>query len=821
MGQEVCCCKKPTSSEQMVKVEQKPGKSDAYESQNFAARVQKNGLENEGLCLRREQGPVPLIVVSDPGQDLDDEMAYILMRYLTHLGMVDVRGIICTLCPALERARLARGTLDTLGFYDLPVAVGTDGGDLKGHHQASTFEHWADAYIPPPGSERCSHLEPARLLFFRVLRDAAPKSITVLIIAALKDPALFLRDNEELFVEKVKEVVIMGGVEEWDEKAQETVLVPDTAHNQEFDRAASEFLFKKCQELGIPLVVVSRWAAYAAKVPRNCYDELAAMGSSIGCRLRNAQRDSIESLWSRAARRPGDPQRQGLPVRCNADWFGKSFCGGSQECANRTPQDTIWDLIVGFMQYDSIALLCAIPELRNQYFEPISVRGPKSTQHQVIGKTEQEHGVLDPPKLVSFLDCGFRQGLAENNKRKVQFILLAQPLWNNITDELLSMAMLRALYSLGTITCVGIVVCRSVVGHEEPQTNHSSDGSRKSEGKDVDQFHKIKKTLQMLGLGNIRFFVDNYMSDQCVDDLLHLYQGVGPAGVCLVVTGRLGSALEFAKTHPKLFREKTTTVVHIGGANVVTVRSSSNSDGTSESGREILEPDPEAQSNQYDMDSARAFYTLLQDTLLVPMMIISRHAIKAVKVPIALFSCLDKHGGSKGKELYGEQRQSVETLWEAAVSPPGSQRRSVINAGAPLPDECNKSWYVSTFTRGKTPKVDGDIMNLHSHFYVYTSLAILACLTSFRKKALSPYTIPGRTVNHAIIGMDQEQTGIKDPDFVRSLFYQCFFKGVLQDSSEYSCNCDAAKIVLDEGINDSENAWRFDSSEYALQWLRD
>ena len=36
--------------------------------------------------------------------------------------------------------------------------------------------------------------------------------MTLVVIASLKDPALFLRDNEALFVRKIRDVVIMGGV---------------------------------------------------------------------------------------------------------------------------------------------------------------------------------------------------------------------------------------------------------------------------------------------------------------------------------------------------------------------------------------------------------------------------------------------------------------------------------------------------------------------------------------------------------------------------------------------------------------------------------
>lgn len=85
-----------------------------------------------------------------------------------------------------------------------------------------------------------------------------------------------------------------------------------------FDEAASRFFYRRCQELDVPLVVVSRFAAYAAKNPRSVYDELALSGSPIGWRLRNEQRESIESLWARTLSEGA--ARNGLPERCDRNW---------------------------------------------------------------------------------------------------------------------------------------------------------------------------------------------------------------------------------------------------------------------------------------------------------------------------------------------------------------------------------------------------------------------------------------------------------------------------------------------------------------------
>jgi hypothetical protein len=257
---------------------------------------------------------------------LDDEMMFVMMRHLVEEGLLEIRGIVATLAPAMERARLCRGTLNLLGLPNVAVGVGTDGGDTAGIHTAEAFEQGASSYMPLPNSEEAIRMMPGRKLLSRVYRAAEPKSLTLLIVASLKDAALFLRDNEALFVSKTKEVVIMGGVEPTCfnqgsdvvsscEMAKGVYMQPDTANNLTFDKVASAFFYQRCQEIGVPLIIVSRWAAYAAKMPRLIYDELSTCGSSIGRRLCNAQRNSIEQLWARAAAALDDPNRKGLPAR--------------------------------------------------------------------------------------------------------------------------------------------------------------------------------------------------------------------------------------------------------------------------------------------------------------------------------------------------------------------------------------------------------------------------------------------------------------------------------------------------------------------------
>ena len=59
-------------------------------------------------------------------------------------------------------------------------------------------------------------------------------------------------------------------------------LTPDSAHNNMFDSVAASYLYSKCQKLQIPLVIVTRHAAYSAQIPREIYDKMALTSNPIG-----------------------------------------------------------------------------------------------------------------------------------------------------------------------------------------------------------------------------------------------------------------------------------------------------------------------------------------------------------------------------------------------------------------------------------------------------------------------------------------------------------------------------------------------------------
>merc|ERR1719506_1142172 len=120
----------------------------------------------------------------------------------------------------------------------------------------------------------------------------------------------------------------MGGVEVDGDSVKldkNGYMMPDKASNNTFDIESAQHLYREIQKECIPLTIVTRWAAYAAKLRFEVYDAMAATGHPVGMRLQNNQRRSLEHLWTRACMPPNDPRREGLRDSCDKAWFCKVF----------------------------------------------------------------------------------------------------------------------------------------------------------------------------------------------------------------------------------------------------------------------------------------------------------------------------------------------------------------------------------------------------------------------------------------------------------------------------------------------------------------
>merc|ERR1719253_1437567 len=199
-------------------------------------------IRKERAAQEKSDGPGDLIegtrviVMSDDGKDLDDELAKVLMSALMPLGFV------ANLAPALQRARLAKGTLNELGFDNVPVAVGSEMLKDSGIKSGKAYE-FDVPYMADPGLlEQCSSQE----MCAQALEICPDQSVVLVLLSGMTDGWALLRDQPDLFKLKVGRVVMMSGVEvESDvvKKDENGYMVPDKAQNNTFDWEAAEHMY--------------------------------------------------------------------------------------------------------------------------------------------------------------------------------------------------------------------------------------------------------------------------------------------------------------------------------------------------------------------------------------------------------------------------------------------------------------------------------------------------------------------------------------------------------------------------------------------------
>lgn len=193
----------------------------------------------------------PVIVYTDIGRDVDDELALVLLSSLKRKRILNPLAIVATLSPEHDRSHLARGSMDAVGMADVPVGVGGSGGIDEGiEMEVYGAEYSLPSYCIFESGEKLVH---------RALETVPDKSAVILCIASLSDVCSFMKKNEDIFHSKVGQVVIMGGVVS---SEAGDLLKPDTAYNNGCDISAARYVYRRCQELGTPTATLSRWAAY-------------------------------------------------------------------------------------------------------------------------------------------------------------------------------------------------------------------------------------------------------------------------------------------------------------------------------------------------------------------------------------------------------------------------------------------------------------------------------------------------------------------------------------------------------------------------------
>jgi inosine-uridine nucleoside N-ribohydrolase len=367
----------------------------------YNVRVKEQINHNEVLPFNEQR----IIVITDIGRDPDDMATLLLGSALMRERIVDIVAVIATLTPAYMRARLAKYTLGALGFFDIPVGVGSDIPSVS----LENIHSYEFRGLPEDQKEHPSSEE----VLARALEKSEDSSVELLIIAALTDLGKFIKkpDLRNLFLRKVRKVTIMGGVENSENEAtlnEKGYLLPDSSANYEFDRESALQVFQFLQLEKIPMTLVSRFAVYNAPISRKTFDKLGETEHPVGLWLSSRVKEGFENLWRRTNMATDDPARA-LPARCDRRWFMKTFTNDPDGEVER--DQSIWEHIKQLTLYDPIALIALCDKYREDFFDPAIVI-TNGVEHQVIGLSNQQSGVKDGSKLSQFLEEKLISGLS-------------------------------------------------------------------------------------------------------------------------------------------------------------------------------------------------------------------------------------------------------------------------------------------------------------------------------------------------------------------------------------------------------------------------
>ena len=351
-----------------------------------------------------ESQGTPVVVFTDIGRDVDDELALVLLSALKKKHILNPIAVIATLSPQRERAHLARGSMDAMGMPDVPVGIGSCGGVDEG----AELEIYEAAYAR---SSSCIFESGAELVYY-ALESVPPKSAVLLCIASMSDVAALIRDHESLFTAKVKEVVIMGGV--ISTKSGET-LIPDSAYNNNCDMSSARFVYKRCQELGVPTATLTRWAAYDCPIPPQLLDEFALTEHMVAANIRAVSKLGIEQLWNKVHLHPSDPRREKLPPRCDANWFCQTFMNKGETSKDRS--SSVWLSVHKLNMYDPLAVLLCVSAYRDTHFN-WQTKIVNGVSHIVVGTSERDTGINNRLSLYSEYASLFYNAFLESLHKK-------------------------------------------------------------------------------------------------------------------------------------------------------------------------------------------------------------------------------------------------------------------------------------------------------------------------------------------------------------------------------------------------------------------
>lgn len=341
------------------------------------------------LSFHTPATPRDTVLFTDPNKDPDDVVAYTIGKQLQVTGFVRLTDVAVTLGDASvreERARLAKGVFNRLQLPNVRVSRGQDypmsAKQAKDH---AKFLQEGQG-LRAESAEICDNSLQA--LHERLMQ--APQGLSMVVIAGMTDAHALVDAHPALVRERVKSITIMGGVEP--ARDADGHVQPDArAYNNATDLDAARGLYRKAQQLQIPLRIVTKEAAYKTAVSPSFYEGLAKSGHSVGRYLEDVQKNALNGLW--------EGIQAGLLPGLDQAWFFRTFtadalpqANGPQEGANQAMAfDQIWPRVTKLNLYDPLTLLASVPGAAGMLFTPRQIQADGLSVVEQVSENEVKH----------------------------------------------------------------------------------------------------------------------------------------------------------------------------------------------------------------------------------------------------------------------------------------------------------------------------------------------------------------------------------------------------------------------------------------------
>ena len=315
-----------------------------------------------------------IVLITDLPKFVDDLLALKLLVYFHSTGVIDLVGVIVNRnedATVELRARIAQQFLYNLGYWSIPVAVGSTCGER--------FENKirpGDQRFCPPGLDSV----PAVTLSGDALLEQAflAGPTELIVISSLADVADFLRVHEELAQKRLAKVTFMGMVK----LDGSRILADPAASNVRYGRVVNEdtVLYDPAQEVlrfcalnHVPFNVLTKFAAIRPFSFQEMFARFYEPGvNSADFYLAEVGREELSR----------EQVKQGGPPILREDWeehilMGRKIFGG----------------------LDMLTALWALDLMNFGFFTPKHM----GARVQVVGESKEKPGIQNAEFCFSFL----------------------------------------------------------------------------------------------------------------------------------------------------------------------------------------------------------------------------------------------------------------------------------------------------------------------------------------------------------------------------------------------------------------------------------